>query len=236
MTGGVKTNNISLMYGKLYLVATPIGNLGDITFRAVETLKTVDLIACEDKRVSGKLLDHYGIKGKLMTYNDPNKFKSAPLIIERLRGGEDAALITDAGSPGISDPGFHLVRSAIDEGIEVQAVPGPSALIYALTVSGLPLHNFVFEGFLPPKGSKRNKRMDILVEEKRTIVLYESPHRLLSTLKSLYEKLGNRRAVIARELTKMHEEILRSDLEKLVAKYETEKPRGEFVLIVEGKN
>ncbi len=224
------------MYGKLYLVATPIGNLGDMTFRAVEILKTVNLIACEDKRVSGRLLNHYGIKGRLVTYNDPNKFKSTPGIIDKLRAGEDVALITDAGSPGISDPGFYLVNSAIEEGIQVQAVPGPSALIYALTVSGLPLHNFVFEGFLPPKGSKRNKRLQYLVEEKRTIVLYESPHRLLSTLRSLHEKLGNRRAVIARELTKLHEEVLRSDLEKLIEKYETEKPRGEFVLIVEGNN
>jgi 16S rRNA (cytidine1402-2'-O)-methyltransferase len=224
------------MYGKLFLVATPIGNLGDITFRAVEILKAVNLIACEDKRVSGRLLNHYQIKGRLVTYNDPNKFKSTPGLIDKLKAGEDVALITDAGSPGISDPGFYLVKSAIEEDIEVQAVPGPSALIYALTVSGLPQHNFVFEGFLPPKGSKRNKRLHSLVEEKRTIVLYESPHRLLSTLRSLHEKLGNRRAVIARELTKLHEEVLRSDLEKLIEKYETEKPRGEFVLIVEGKN
>lgn len=224
------------MYGKLFLVATPIGNLADMTFRAVETLKKVDLIACEDKRVSGRLLAYYEIKKPLVTYNDPNKFKSAPGIMERIKAGENVALITDAGSPCISDPGFYLVNMAIAEGVEIEAIPGPSALIHALTVSGLPLHNFVFEGFLPPKGSKRNKRLASLVDEKRTIILYESPHKLLNTLRALLDHLGNRRAVIARELTKLHEEILRSNLEELVEKYENEKPRGEFVIVLEGKN
>lgn len=224
------------MYGRLFLVATPIGNLADITFRAVQTLKKVDLIACEDKRVSGKLLAHYEIKKPLVTYNDVNKFNSAPGIMERLKAGENVALITDAGSPCISDPGFYLVNMAIAEGVEIEAIPGPSALIHALTVAGLPLHSFVFEGFLPHKGSKRNRRLASLEEEKRTIILYESPHRLNATLNDLLNHLGNRRAVIARELTKMHEEILRSNLADLVEKYENEKPRGEFVIVLEGKN
>jgi 16S rRNA (cytidine1402-2'-O)-methyltransferase len=224
------------MYGKLFLVATPIGNLADITFRAVETLRKVDLIACEDKRVSGKLLAYYEIKKPLVTYNDPNKFKSAPNIMERLKSGDNVALITDAGSPCISDPGFYLVNMAIAEDVHIEAIPGPSALIHALTVSGLPLHNFVFEGFLPPKGSKRNRRLASLEEESRTIILYESPHRLITTLRDLHERLGNRRAVIGRELTKLHEEILRSNLADLLEKYENEKPRGEFVIVMEGKN
>jgi len=224
------------MTGKLYLVATPIGNLGDMTFRAVDVLKNVSLIACEDKRISGKLLSHYEVKNRLTTYNDPNKYKVAPSIIQILKGGEDVALITDAGSPGISDPGFYLVSKAIEENIETIPIPGPSAAICALTVSGLPLHNFVFEGFLPPKGSKRNKRLKTLLEEKRTIILYESPYKILTTLKDLSKHLGNRKAVIARELTKLHEEIIRMDLESLIEKYSNEKPRGEFVLLVEGKN
>lgn len=224
------------MFGKLYLVATPIGNLGDITLRALETLKAVDLIACEDKRVSGKLLAHYGIEKKLVTYNDPNKFKSGPHLIESLKSGESLALITDAGSPGISDPGFYLVSLAIAEGIEVIPIPGASALIAALSCSGLALHNFVYEGFLPPKGSKRNKRLKALAEETRTMIFYESPHKIKTTLQNLLAILGNRRAVIARELTKLHEEFVRTDLESLIAKYDTEKPRGEFVLLVEGKN
>jgi 16S rRNA (cytidine1402-2'-O)-methyltransferase len=224
------------MFGKLYLVATPIGNLADITLRAIETLKEVDLIACEDKRVSGRLLAHYGISKKLLSYNDPNKYKSAPGIMKSLEEGLNVALITDAGSPGISDPGFYLVNLAIAEGVEVIPIPGPSALISALTVSGLPLHNFIFEGFLPPKGSKRKKRLESLREEKRTIVLYESPYKLVTTLSNLRETLGNRRAVIARELTKLHEEIIRSDLDGLIAEYAEKKPRGEFVIMVEGKN
>jgi len=224
------------MYGKLYLVATPIGNLGDMTYRAVETLKKVSMIACEDKRVSGKLLSHYGIKSRLITYNDPNKVKSAPGIIKKLKESEDIALITDAGSPGVSDPGFYLVRMAIEKGIEIISIPGPSAMISALTVSGLALHNFVFEGFLPPKGGKRKRRLENLVTEQRTIILYESPYKLQRTLSELCEYLGNRKTVIARELTKLHEEIIRSDLENLITKYENEKPRGEFVIIVEGKN
>lgn len=224
------------MLGKLYLVATPIGNLADITMRAIETLQNVSVIACEDKRVSGKLLKHYQIKKRLMTYNDLNKINSAPGLIEIIKSGEDIALITDAGSPGISDPGYHLVNLAVEAGIEVVPIPGASAVIAALTGSGLALHNFVFEGFLPPKGSKRNKRLKTLVEEHRTIILYESPHKIRTTLRVLYEALGNRKAVIARELTKLHEEFIRSDLESLIEKYETEKPRGEFVLMVEGKN
>ncbi len=224
------------MFGKLYLVATPIGNLADITLRAIETLKEVDLIACEDKRVSGRLLAHYGISKKLLSYNDPNKYKSGPAIMKSLEEGLNVALITDAGSPGISDPGFYLVSLAIAEGVEIVPIPGPSALICGLTVSGLPLHNFVFEGFLPPKGSKRKKRLESLREEKRTIVLYESPYKLKTTLSDLRETLGNRTAVIARELTKLYEQIIRADLDGLISEYAEKKPRGEFVIIVEGKN
>lgn len=222
------------MNGRLFLVATPIGNLADITYRAVKTLESVDLVACEDKRVSVKLLNHYGIEKKLVVYNDINKFKSAPGLVRSLLAGKDIALITDAGSPGISDPGFYLVRSALEKSIEVCSIPGPSALISALTVSGLPLHNFVFEGFLPPKGSKRNKRLNSLADEHRTIILYESPHKLKKTVNELLEVLGNRRAVLARELTKLHEEIFRSDLACLSEKYDDQKPKGELVLILEG--
>ena len=224
------------MSGILYLVATPIGNLADITLRAIDTLKSVDLIACEDKRVSGKLLNHYGIDKKLVSYNDPNKYKSAPQLIDALKRGESVALITDAGSPGISDPGFYLVSLAHTEGITVVPIPGASALIAALTCSGLALHNFVYEGFLPPKGSKRNKRLKALAEETRTIILYESPHKIKTTLRNLLDILGNRKAVIGRELTKLHEEFVRSDLQSMIEKYDNEKPRGEFVLMVEGKN
>lgn len=224
------------MAGRLYLVATPIGNLGDMTFRAVDVLKEVSAIACEDKRISSRLLNHYGIESRLIVYNDPGKYKAAPKIIEMLKDGEDIALITDAGSPGISDPGFYLVRMAIEEDIDVTSIPGPSAMISALTVSGLPLHNFVFEGFLPPKGSKRNKRLRMLVDETRTMIFYESPHRLKATLKHLLETLGDRKAVLARELTKIHEEVLRGSLDEFTKKYETEKARGEFVIVVEGKN
>lgn len=224
------------MSGILYLVATPIGNLADITLRAIDILKSVDVIACEDKRVSGKLLACYQIDKKLVCYNDPNKFKSAPLLMAALQREENVALITDAGSPGISDPGYYLVSLAIEENIEVVPIPGASALIAALTCSGLALHNFVYEGFLPPKGSKRNKRLKALIEETRTIILYESPHKIKTTLRDLKETLGNRKAVIGRELTKLHEEFVRSDLRGLIEKYEAEKPRGEFVLIVEGKN
>jgi len=224
------------MSGKLYLVATPIGNLADITLRALETLKMVDIIACEDKRVSGRLLAHYGISKRLMAYNDPGKYKAAPAILEKLKSGENIALITDSGSPCISDPGFYLVHLAIAEGLEVISIPGPCALISALSVAGLPLHNFVFEGFLPPKGSKRNKRLANLQDETRTIILYESPHRLSSTFSDLYKHLGNRRAVVARELTKLHEEIRRSDLESMVEEYRAKKGRGEFVILVEGKD
>ena len=220
--------------GTLYVVSTPIGNLRDVTFRAVEVLQAVDVIAAEDTRHSRRLLDAYGIKTPLLSYHDHNKERRAPELVARLQGGESVAVISDAGTPGISDPAFYLVRLCAQAGVPVSPVPGPTAFVAALVVSALPTDRFVFEGFLPAKKGRR-KRLEELVDEPRTIVLYESPHRLLKTLRDLYEHLGDRRAVVVRELTKIHEEVLRGTLAELIQKAEARKLRGEMVLVVEGR-
>ena len=219
----------------LYLVPTPIGNLEDITYRAVRTLREVDLIACEDTRTSGVLLDHYDIDTATTSYHDHNEREKAPKLLTRMRAGRDVALVSDAGAPGISDPGFYLTRACWEEGIEVEALPGPTALIPALTASGLPSDRFVFEGFLPKKKG-RQTRLRELATEPRTLVIYEAPYRLLRTLDDLIEHFGPERpASVARELTKKYEEIERGTLTEVrsyFAAYET--LRGECVIVVHG--
>jgi 16S rRNA (cytidine1402-2'-O)-methyltransferase len=219
----------------LYLVPTPIGNLEDITYRAVRTLREVDLIACEDTRTSGVLLDHYDIDTATTSYHDHNEREKTPELLTRMRAGRDVALVSDAGAPGISDPGFYLTRACWEEGIEVEALPGPTALIPALTASGLPSDRFVFEGFLPKKKG-RQTRLRELATEPRTLVIYEAPYRLLRTLDDLIEHFGPERpASVARELTKKYEEIERGTLTEVrsyFAAYET--LRGECVIVVHG--
>lgn len=219
------------MTGSLYIVSTPIGNLGDITFRAVDTLKKVDFIACEDTRHSRVLLDFYGIKKPLLSYFDFTEKQRTPLIINRLKEGQNAALISDAGTPGIADPGYRLINAAIQENIKVEFLPGPSALIAALVLSGLPIDSFIFEGFVPVKsGQKKNKFLS-LKDEKRTIIFYESPHRILKTLESLKEALGDIEIVLVRELTKKFEETLRKKVSAILEIYKDKKVQGEFVLL-----
>ncbi len=219
----------------LYLVPTPIGNLEDITLRALRILKEVDLIACEDTRTSAVLLNHYGIETPRTSYHDHNEARKTPHLIARMQAGERIALISDAGSPGISDPGFFLVRACLEAGVPVEALPGPTAFVPALTASGLPCERFVFEGFLPVKKG-RQTRLQALATEPRTMVFYESPHRLVRTLAQLAEVFGpDRRAAVARELTKTFEEVRRGTLAELHAAYAAQpRVRGEIVLVVEG--
>ena len=222
------------MTGKLYIVATPIGNLGDISLRALEVLGAADLILAEDTRTTAKLLKHYGINTTMRSFHMHNEHKSVPRIVSELSAGGCIALVSDAGSPGVSDPGFLLVRACVAAEIHVQALPGATALIPALTLSGLPSERFVFEGFLPPKKG-RQKRLSTLAEETRTIVLYESPHRILKTLGQLAEYLGeNREASASRELTKKFEETVRGSLKTLIDHFTKTPPKGEFVIVVEG--
>lgn len=217
--------------GALFIVATPIGNLGDMTFRAVETLKKMDFIACEDTRHSRVLLDFYGIKKPLLSYFDHTEKQRAPLIIGRLKNGENAALISDAGTPGIADPGYRLINAAIQEGIKVEFLPGPSALISALILSGLPTDSFIFEGFMPIKsGQKKNKFLS-LKDERSTVIFYESPHRLLKTLETMREALGDISIVVVREISKKFEETLRAKISAAEAHFSENKVRGEFVLL-----
>ncbi len=219
--------------GTLYLVSTPIGNLDDITLRACEVLKHVDGIAAEDTRTSSVLLKHHHINTPVTPHHDFNKEKVAPRLLERLASGEALAVISDAGTPGISDPAFYLVREAIRAGITIVPIPGPAALLPALIVSGLPTDRFVFEGFLPVKKGRKT-RLELLTEEPRTIVLYESPHRIHRTLKDLFEVMGERQAAVVREITKKFEEVVRAPLSELVASPERITLKGEFVLVVEG--
>ena len=220
------------MKAKLYLVGTPIGNLGDLSPRALETLKNVDFIAAEDTRVSLKLLRHFEIKKTLISYHEHNKLSSGDIILEKILSGENCALVTDAGMPCISDPGTELVKLCHEHGIEVLSVPGPSALISALSLSGLPSGSFVFEGFLPAKKGERKARLSALKAEKRTVVLYEAPHKLRNSLRDIYDILGDREISVSRELTKLHEETLRGRVSDFISKYEEEEPRGEFVLVL----
>lgn len=224
------------MSGRLYLCATPIGNLEDITYRVLRTLKEVDLIAAEDTRNSIKLLNHFEIKTPMTSYHEFNKIEKAHVLIDKMQSGMNVALITDAGTPGISDPGEELVAMCYQAGIEVTSLPGPAACITALTLSGLPTRRFAFEAFLPQDKKERKEILAELVNETRTIILYEAPHRLVRTLKELKETLGDRRITLCRELTKRHETAFRSTIEELLEFYENEKPLGECVLVIEGKS
>ena len=224
------------MQGKLYLCATPIGNLEDITYRVLRTLKEVDLIAAEDTRNSIKLLNHFDIHTPMTSYHEYNKIEKAEVLIRKMQDGINIALITDAGTPGISDPGEDLVRMCYEAGIEVTSLPGPAACITALTLSGLPTRRFAFEAFLPSDKKERQAVLTELVNETRTIILYEAPHRLLKTLNELLEVLGNRKMTLCRELTKKHETAFASTIEDILKFYETQEPKGECVLVIEGKS
>ena len=220
--------------GTLYLVATPIGNLADITHRALQILSAVDLIACEDTRHTQKLLSHYSITTKTISYHEHNEQQRAPELIERLKQGTSIAVVSDAGTPSISDPGFRLVRAAIENDISIVPVPGPSALIAALIAAGLPTDEFFFAGFLPSRMNARRARLTELQSVPGTLIFYESPHRLAATLKDAYEILGEREAVVARELTKLHEEIRRGRLSELTTDYTEETDiRGEIVVLID---
>jgi 16S rRNA (cytidine1402-2'-O)-methyltransferase len=220
--------------GTLYIVSTPIGNLGDVSFRAVEVLAQTDVIAAEDTRRSRILLQRYNIQTPMTSFNSYNQVKKTPDLLRRLQQGGSVAIISDAGTPGISDPAHYLVTRAIEAGVPVFAIPGAAAFLTALVVSGLATHRFVFEGFLPVKKG-RQKRLRNLADEERTIILYESPHRLLRTLTDLLNYLGNRRIAIARELTKKFEEILRMQIDEALNHFGHRSIKGEFVLIIEGK-
>lgn len=224
------------MYGTLYLVATPIGNLEDMTFRAVRVLSEVDLIAAEDTRNSIKLLNHFEIKTPMTSYHEFNKIDKAHELIAKLQTGQNIALITDAGMPGISDPGEELVAMAHAAGVNVTIVPGACACVSALAISGQKTRRFAFEAFLPSDKKKRNEVISELKNETRTIIIYEAPHHLVKTLKALYEALGNRQISVVKELTKKHETVLRTDLEGAVMYYESNEPKGEFVLVIDGKS
>lgn len=220
---------------RLYLVPSPIGNLGDITYRAVEVLRSVDAILCEDTRTSSVLLNHYNIHKPLFPHHQHNEHKTLEKVLEELQAGKKLALLTDAGTPAISDPGFLLVRECVRQGIEVECLPGASALLPALVQSGLPASSFCFEGF-PPQKKGRQTFFKKLAEEERTIILYESPHRLVKTLNEMAEHLGAERpAAVCRELTKMFEETRRGTLAELAAHYEATPPKGEIVVVVGGK-
>ena len=222
------------MTGVLYLCATPIGNLSDMTFRVLDTLREADLIAAEDTRNSIKLLNHFEIKTPMTSYHEFNKYEKAETLIGMLKEGKNIALITDAGTPAISDPGEVLVRRAKEEGIIVTSLPGACAAITALTLSGLPTRRFVFEGFLPGEKKERKAVLESLIKEERTIILYEAPHHLRGTLKELYDALGEREITLCRELTKKYEEAPRMDLSKAIALYEEREPKGEYVLVLAG--
>lgn len=221
--------------GKLYLCATPIGNLGDITYRCVEVLKSVDIIAAEDTRRTLTLLNHLGIEKPLISYYEHNRREKGELLVSRLKAGEDIALVSDAGTPAISDPGEDLVKLCAENGIEVVPVPGAVAAVSALIVSGLPTGRFAFEGFLSVNKRGRTELLEKLKNEERTLIFYEAPHKLMNTLNDLLKYFGNRRIAFCRELTKLHEEILRTDIESAIAYYTQTPPKGEFVLVVEGK-
>ena len=222
------------MQGQLYLCATPIGNLEDITLRVLRTLKEADLIAAEDTRNSIKLLNHFEIKTPMTSYHEYNKIDKAYYLIEQMKEGKNVALITDAGTPGISDPGEDLVRLCYEAGIEVTSLPGAAACITALTLSGLSTRRFCFEAFLPSDKKEKQAVLEELKTEMRTIILYEAPHRLVRTLEELLETLGERRATICRELTKKHETGQEFSLEQAIAYYEQNEPRGEYVLVLQG--
>lgn len=224
------------MQGKLYLCATPIGNLEDMTFRAVRTLREADLIAAEDTRNSIKLLNHFDIKTPMTSYHEYNRIEKARYLVEQMREGKNVALITDAGTPGISDPGEDLVRLAHEAGIEVTSLPGACACVTALTLSGLPTRRFCFEAFLPQDKKERQTILEELKTETRTVILYEAPHRLVRTLEELLENLGDRRITLCRELTKKHETVFLSTLSGALEYYRDQEPKGECVIVMEGRS
>lgn len=224
------------MAGMLYLCATPIGNLEDITYRVLRTLKEVDLIAAEDTRNSIKLLNHFEIHTPMTSYHEYNKIEKAYQLVDQLRQGKNIALITDAGTPGISDPGEDLVRIALEEGMSVTSLPGAAACITALTMSGQQTRRFAFEAFLPREKKERAKVLEELKDETRTIILYEAPHHLVATLTQLRETLGNRSISLCRELTKKYEDVQKTTLDDVLLYYKDNEPRGEYVLVVEGKD
>lgn len=223
-----------MITGSLYIVATPIGNLEDITLRALRVLKEVSLIAAEDTRHTQKLLTHFGIHARLTSYHDHSKEEKAELIVVRLKAGDSVALVSDAGTPGISDPGYYLINRAIEEGVDVVPIPGPTAALSALSVSGLPTDSFVFEGFLPSRKTQRQKKLAELSAEKRTMIFYESPHRVEGCLADMLDAFGGRRAVLAREITKIHEEFLRGEIGDIIEKVSRRALKGEVTIIVEG--
>ena len=224
------------MTGTLYLCATPIGNLEDMTFRVIRTLKEVDLIAAEDTRNSIKLLNHFEIQAPMTSYHEYNKYEKGRKLVEKLLEGQNIALITDAGTPGISDPGEELVKMCYESGIPVTSLPGAAACITALTISGLSTRRFAFEAFLPSDKKEREQILKEMETETRTMIVYEAPHRLVKTLKLFLERLGNRKITVCRELTKRHETALAVTLEEAVAHYEANPPKGECVLVIEGKS
>jgi 16S rRNA (cytidine1402-2'-O)-methyltransferase len=221
------------MPGTLYLVATPIGNLNDMSPRAVETLRSVEVIACEDTRHTQKLLNHFGIKAKTVSYHEHNEHERVPQLIGLLGTGSDVAVVSDAGTPGINDPAFRIVAAASEAGIDVISIPGPAAFISAAIVSGLPTDSIFFAGFLPSKKGDRRKRLIELISIPATLVFYESPHRLAASLADCFDVLGDRRASISRELTKLHEETLRGRISELISFISSAKPRGEYVLVID---
>lgn len=224
-----------MLTGKLFIVPTPIGNLEDITFRAIKVLKEVNLILAEDTRTSKKLLQHYNINTPMQSHHMHNEHKTIDIILQRLKSGEQIALVSDAGTPAISDPGFLLSRACVEQGIEIECLPGATAFIPALVVSGLPNDRFVFEGFLPLKKG-RQTRLETLAEESRTMVFYESPHKLLKTLSQFVTYFGPLRLIsVSRELTKMYEETVRGTTSEVLAHFESKPPKGEFVIVVAGK-
>lgn len=224
------------MAGKLYLCATPIGNLEDITFRVLRTLKEVDVIAAEDTRHTIKLLNYYEIDTPMTSYHEYNKYDKAKYLVKEMQEGKNIALVTDAGTPGISDPGEELVRQCFEAGVEVSSLPGPAAVITALTMSGQNTRRFAFEAFLPSDKKERARVLDELKGETRTIVMYEAPHHLLATLRELLASIGDRSITLCRELTKVHESANKTTISELIGKYETETPKGEMVLVIEGKS
>lgn len=221
--------------GILYPLGTPIGNLEDISLRALEVLRKVKLIACEDTRHTRKLLSHYDIHTSLTSFYQQNQFKKILYLVSCLKNGQDVALVSKAGMPGISDPGYYLIREAVKEGIKIVPIPGPTALITALVASGISMKSFVFEGFLGRSKAERKKKLHQLKEEKRTIVLYEAPHRIKKILPEIREILGERHIAVARELTKKFEEIIRGKVSEVEAVFQKKEPRGEFTLVIEGK-
>jgi len=223
------------MTGTLYIVSTPIGNLEDLTYRAHRILQEVHIIAAEDTRHTQKLCGHYEIGTTLTSYHDFNKEEKTPVLLEKIREGQSIALVSDAGTPLISDPGYYLLTRAIAEGMPVVPIPGPSAILTALAVSGLPTDAFRYEGFLPKKSGARSRVLQALAEEPRTIILFETPHRIKATLGEIQEIFGNRQLVIARELTKNYEEIIRGSAEEILKKYKTQSPKGEMTLVIAGK-